>query len=80
MDDRDSFKVCDLDVSLEIELGEAGNMTAIDPKGDSYEGGFLWERIGGGKCMICRRINGEWICQDVLCAAVEIDAPTQEMA
>lgn len=80
MDEKNYFSVGDLQVSMDVQNGDIGDISATDPNGDTYEGEFVFLRLSGGKCMICRRINGTWQCQDISCGVVDVAPPSQERA
>jgi hypothetical protein len=75
-DDHVIFRVGKLDVTLDVEHGEVVEMSAKEPEEglDLTDGGFVFNKGGGGDCVVCRRIGGQWVCWDVACNL--IDAPT----
>jgi hypothetical protein len=70
-----NFQVGEFSVTLEIRGAEVVAASAEGPDKAPYNVDFVFERtvpIEAGGCMICRRVGGQYVCQEIECSSLVV--------
>lgn len=70
-----NFQVGEFTVSLELSGTDIVNASAEGPDKVPYNLDFAFERIVPieiGGCKICRKIGGQYVCQDIECSSLVV--------
>jgi hypothetical protein len=66
-----TLQVGDMCITVTTQNGEIVSITAVDEYGVTYDVGFVFERLTGGRCQICRYIDGHKECWEIPCGVIE---------